>query len=214
MKSIYCIKNIITNEIYVGQTSRNIKERFSEHIRTSKRSSRHGQTKLYESIRRYKKDNFKVFLLEEVEDHMGDEKEKLWVEKLMQDHKILNVSLGGKGKTLLSEKDKNDIINKYKNENIRMIDLAKEYHVSESLIQNILKNTFEFNSSKRAQDSVSKKIKNIEKDIIFESLHDAAKYLIDNNLTKSLNVCSIIQKISLCAKKKRKTAYGFTWIFL
>ena len=48
----------------------------------------------------------------------------------------------------------------------------------------------------------------------FPSISDAARFLIENNLTIMENPSKIVPNISRCAKGRRKTAFGYCWKYL
>lgn len=54
---IYKITNLITNEVYIGQTTRTLEIRKSEHLNRARQGKR--KHKLYEAIRQYGEDAFK-----------------------------------------------------------------------------------------------------------------------------------------------------------
>lgn len=55
---VYCITNLINNKKYIGITSRSIFVRFQEHCS-------HNQTLVYDAIKKYGKENFKIEILED-----------------------------------------------------------------------------------------------------------------------------------------------------
>lgn len=108
MCGIYQITNLINNKIYIGK-SKNIKERWAEHIRESlleqqlwDSNYRNVQTPIHKAIRKYGKDNFKYDILEECSEEELNEKEIYWIKtKNSQDKNIgYNISKGGDGYTL------------------------------------------------------------------------------------------------------------------
>ena len=74
---IYLITNKITNEKYVGQTSRDLGVRFHEHL-----YEKEGTSKLKQSIKEFGALNFKIELLEEVSLEQVDKKQKEWINKI------------------------------------------------------------------------------------------------------------------------------------
>ena len=63
---VYCIKNTINNKEYIGLTTRTLQERWKQHIRESnKEGSWEWNTPLGNAIKKYGKDSFEIFILEE-----------------------------------------------------------------------------------------------------------------------------------------------------
>lgn len=87
---IYKITNKVTEDIYVGKTSRTLAERFYHHCYDSLNS----QTHLHRAIRKYGKENFIIELLEECDDSMLDELEVKWIAEL---NPAYNMTKGGEG---------------------------------------------------------------------------------------------------------------------
>ena len=111
--TIYCIENLETGKKYVGQTSRELHERWREHCGNSGTSV---SPKLKNSIKKYGKDAFAVDAIWEGECTQKelDAKEIEFIEKLGTLHPNgYNLTMGGAGgrhsdetKKLLSEKSK------------------------------------------------------------------------------------------------------------
>ena len=59
----YIITNILNNKIYIGITHRDIKDRFKEHIKLSRRKADDQKTAIAFAIKKYGKENFKIELL-------------------------------------------------------------------------------------------------------------------------------------------------------
>lgn len=94
MAFIYKITNTVTGQLYVGQTSRTINERFGDHVKNSKT----GTTYLYSAMRKYGKDSFNVELVEECPDSVLDEREIFWISELKSKAPTgYNMSDGGSG---------------------------------------------------------------------------------------------------------------------
>lgn len=94
---IYCIENKINGKKYVGQTKRDLNIRLSEHKSDSKKK----RGKLYNAIRKYGIDNFRVKVLKTIdntEDRLGaklGEYEKYYIEKYNTIAEGYNVVRGG-----------------------------------------------------------------------------------------------------------------------
>lgn len=99
---IYKITNTVNNKIYVGYTKKSLDERLKTHFYHAKR----GKLPLSQAIRKYKKENFKIELLEESEDdfYIHQQREKYWINKLnSRNPKIgYNVASGGDGGDTMS----------------------------------------------------------------------------------------------------------------
>ena len=85
---IYCITNIITNDTYIGYTSKTKEERLKKHVYNSKQ----GKTYLNKAMRKYGVENFRIEVLQE--DGNLNEDESFWIKKL--DPKY-NMTAGGEG---------------------------------------------------------------------------------------------------------------------
>lgn len=78
MIGIYKITNKINNKIYIGQ-SKNIEQRWKEHVRHSKDKYSRNKPYIHSAINKYGKDNFKFEVLEECKFEELDEREKYYI---------------------------------------------------------------------------------------------------------------------------------------
>ena len=99
---VYCIKNIINNKEYIGLTTRTLEERWKQHIRESNREGGwEWNTPLGNAIKKYGKDSFQVFVLEECSSKTEMKQKEIW---LIRERKSLasetgyNLTLGGDGR--------------------------------------------------------------------------------------------------------------------
>ena len=112
---IYCIKNIINNKEYVGLTTRPLEKRWKQHIyESNKQDSWEWNTPLGNAIKKYGKDSFQVFVLEECSSETELKQKEI---QLIKERKSLstetgyNLTLGGDGRLgyKLSEETKRKI---------------------------------------------------------------------------------------------------------
>lgn len=85
MTNIYKITDNTNNKIYIGQTTRDIKKRLSDHKSRSIRSTRPNDLNciLYQAMRQHGVDNFTIELIETVETrYQGDTREIYWIQEL------------------------------------------------------------------------------------------------------------------------------------
>ena len=100
---IYQIKNIVTDDIYIGKTTKTVEERFARHILNSKTQN----TYLYKAIRKYGKENFIVEVIETTENL--DERERFWIASKQPKY---NMTSGGDGGDTSSSPNFREAMNK------------------------------------------------------------------------------------------------------
>lgn len=75
---IYKITNLKNNKIYIGQTIRSLEKRWQEHLKAAHNNI---ELHLYEAIRTYGEDNFKIEIIDTAPTQdILDEKEKYWIQ--------------------------------------------------------------------------------------------------------------------------------------
>jgi hypothetical protein len=179
------------------------------------------KTDHYKAMNKYGIENFSIEFLGSYEEKILEEKE---VEYINIYHSYIkdngyNATFGGDGKRYL-ELDEQEIIEKF-NELGLAKEVSKHFNCDSSTILYILhKNNIDINPNKGcdiAKEKCSKPIIQYDTQMnvinTFTSLHDGAKWLKDNSNEIASSLTFIIQKISLCCKKIRKTAYGYIWEF-
>lgn len=101
---IYRIYNVLTNESYIGQTTKTIDYRFKEHVREAKSALR-GEKRNFPYFHRlllhYGPENFKIELLEEVADNKADEREIYWIEYYDSYYNGYNSTKGGQARPII-----------------------------------------------------------------------------------------------------------------
>lgn len=200
MYSIYCIKNLINNKMYVGKTKySDINKRFKEHISDSSRE-RCKNRPLYRAINKYGRENFEIFLLEAVEEELSCERESYWIKELNTYGSAgYNATTGGDGKPYVDEAL---VLSKYKELGfINKVADCTGYH--KKTISDILKRN---NIKTKNNIEVAKKI--LGKEVYmcdefgnelmdFDSLSSASEYIINfidsdfENARKRIGQCCL-----------------------
>ena len=81
---IYLITNICNDKKYVGQTKLDLQDRFNQHIRLG---CRENNRLINEAIIEYGKRNFKIELIEEIDDSLAAEIESFYIKKYLSHYK-------------------------------------------------------------------------------------------------------------------------------
>lgn len=207
---IYIIKNTINDKVYVGKTLDNIVKRFQEHKRDSINRMRE-ERPLYKAMNKYGVDNFYVELLEKCEIELLSQKEQEYIALYNSYENGYNATLGGDGKILY---DYQKIVTEFLNGKL-IKDLAQEFECCEDTIAKAvatagLKTTI--NSNQKRSRKVLMLDKNTEEKIqSFDSLSDAAQWLLDNGKTTA-QLKHIVSCISKVLNGERQTAYKYKWV--
>jgi group I intron endonuclease len=85
---IYRITNVVNSKFYIGKTSKTVQERFQRHCYNHQKQNTH----LYNAMRKYGVDKFKIEILEET--NSANEREIYWIETLQPHY---NMTIGGDG---------------------------------------------------------------------------------------------------------------------
>lgn len=93
MVNIYLITNLITKKQYVGKTIKSLSHRFNQHCNNNNNKNCY----LHQAINKYGRENFRIELLECVEDIEWQEKEKFYIKTLKAHYSQggYNISWGG-----------------------------------------------------------------------------------------------------------------------
>lgn len=98
MGYIYKITNLINNKIYIGQTRFNVETRFNQHLYEANKGEL--QYPLYQAIRKYGEENFKLDIIEEIDETLLNEREQYWIQyydSYIKNKKGYNCTYGGEG---------------------------------------------------------------------------------------------------------------------
>lgn len=210
MGYIYQIVNDINDKVYVGKTCRALNERFNEHVRAmSKRFCE--KRPLYYAMNKYGAEHFSIRLLEECEDSELDNREKYWIRAFDSRNHGYNATDGGDGALRFDHSAILDelVLNPYPAE------VARCVGCSQDLVRSIAKQhgiSVKHNTEFLRKYSPQKEIvgDNGKEFVCFDSACDAAKWVFEAGLAKTLN-SGVRSHIVDCANGKRHSAYGYNW---
>lgn len=134
---IYKITNNINGKIYIGQTKTSINRRFVSHKSAARRGINYI---LYKAIRKYGQENFKIELIEEVENNLANEREMFWIAEYNSTNNKFgyNSSIGGNVVNKPVGISKEQVLNMF-NAGTSAVKIAKILHTDVSHITEILK---------------------------------------------------------------------------
>ncbi len=112
MAKIYEIVNDINGKIYIGQTTRTLKERFRIHCRDRNKEAFKNRP-LYRAMNKYGIEHFHISLLEETD--IPNERETYWIEQKGSYQNGYNATRGGEGRCLIDHKEVKQLYDIYKN---------------------------------------------------------------------------------------------------
>ena len=214
MAYIYVITNDINGKQYVGKTSDTIQQRFKIHLKDSQ-NCKNEQRPLYQAMNKYGIEHFYIKELEECSVEKASEKEIFWIEKLNTYKNGYNATRGGDGttlydyKTIAAEytdiKDVKSTCDKIGCDPATLRKACRELGVEIISSQEISKQKL----SKQVYQCDKKTHKELQS---FNSLMEAATYMVENNLTNCKH-STIRTHISEVCRGKRKSAAGFYWHF-
>lgn len=209
MAFIYVITNDINGKQYVGKTNDTIKTRYEQHLKDRKKR-RCEKRPLYSAMNKYGIEHFSVEELEECSPEEAPAREAYWIDKLNTYHYGYNATRGGEG-SLLFDYDK--IFSVYQ-DILEIKKTAKICCCSPDTVSKIVRNNnvnpVEIQRIQQKK-KIGKKVRNVTKDIIFETIADAARYVQKENLSKDKSTQGISSHIREAANEKGKKAYSFEW---
>lgn len=211
MSYIYVITNDINDKKYVGKTNCSIEKRFQEHIWDSRRE-RCEKRPLYNAMNKYGVEHFSIKQLEKCSPEEAATKEIYWIGKLNTYENGYNATLGGDSKQYYNY---DEIINKYlelKNQK----ETAKYFNCDIDTVLRACraKNIETIPSQEVNKSQFGKKVFLIEKELTFDTIREAARFLQDNNITYNKSIGSIAKNISHVCTGERQSAYKLHWKFI
>lgn len=211
MAFIYKITNKTNGKIYIGKTEETVEKRFKQHLSESNRN-RCKDRPLYKAIKKYGKENFEVSLVEETQD--ADIREIFWINFYNSYSNGYNATKGGDGKSYVNKDLILDVLlNTTKNcaevarltgyDRATCVKVAKEnklYEKHSGLNNNLMKSVIGTN----LLDGTT---------MVFNSCREASRYFISLNNLNSKSESGYAGHIASCCNGKRKSAFGFRWIY-
>ena len=212
MAYIYKITNDINGKVYIGKTEHSIEKRFKEHCRD--RLKRQCEKRpLYSAMNKYGIEHFHIELIESTDN--PNEREAFWIEKFNSYHNGYNATKGGDGKSYLNY----DLIRNTYFELKNATDVAKKLNISTDSVRIAVRQVGKLRSGGQiSKEKTSKPVVMINKDTkcpirSFNSLKDAAKFLVNSGVIKEQPLDGMTCHIRACAHGHRKIAYGYMWVW-
>ena len=210
--TIYIIKNKINSKVYIGKTLSSIDKRFAEHKRDS---LKYTNRVLYRAFNKYGLDNFFIKELEKTSDEKLEEREIFYIEKYnsyigFSNSNGYNSTLGGDGKKYFAFSNE-EVIEKYRE--LKYISyVANFFKADEKTISNILKsNGIETNNKGKHFNKRVVMFLDDKEILRFNSIKEAAEYLLNNNLTKTKDLNYVVKGVSRVVNGSSKTYRGFVF---
>ena len=137
MGYIYKISNNINSKVYIGQTTRTIQERFSEHKNFAKNGS---NFLIHKNMRKNGIENFFVEKIEECPNNLLDNRERYWIQYYNSYYNGYNATTGGNN-VLMQKALPNfeQVYQDYVIENKTVQQIAKKYDICDESVRKILK---------------------------------------------------------------------------
>lgn len=206
MPYIYKIANDVNNKIYIGKTLKDVQSRWKEHCRDYLRESEEKRP-LYRAMNKYGVNHFSIEVVEECNSEILSDREKYWIEFYGSFKYGYNATLGGDGTRYCDY----DLIYALYNQNKTVKEIAQITGYTSDTCMVALE-SFGICSQERKRrgwDAICKPVAKIDKNTgeilsVYSSIKAAYADLGKQHSGHIAEVCS----------RKRKTAYGFSWIYI
>lgn len=190
MGTIYSITNLLNNKKYIGQTSKKPEDRWKEHIYRGTSNKWYRTSAITKAIHKYGANNFKFEVIEKTDNSLLNEREEYWIKYYNTFYNGYNSTQGGQ----LNGGYKYDIDSKLLIEQYNKLGstrkVAKLYNCDKDVIITRLHELNIDTSSYKRGEIVLQNIITKEQ-YIFPDKKAAARWLINNNYTKTKNVDSV-----------------------
>ena len=200
MGYIYKITNMLNNKVYIGQTVKTVQKRFTQHKNNSNKDY-FSQIVLYKAFNKYGFENFCCEEIEEVPNHLLDEREKYWIEYYDSYFNGYNSTLGGRA-TQLYEWDVDDIIERYlRLRSARKV--AEEIGCDHNTIDRLLNQYGVKRFSAKEQNTRPVRIQVEKTSFEFFNLNEAASWIVEQGYSKTTNVVNVRRGLAKALKENR-----------
>lgn len=213
MAFIYKIINDVNGKVYIGKTLHNVDKRWKEHINDSKRERTENRP-LYRAMNKYGVEHFHIETIEECVEEIAEEREVFWIKEYNSFGKNgYNATIGGDGKPYVHRA----LILWFWLGNMNIAEIAKLTMYDRCTISNTLK-SYGVTSKEILDRGLTNSRASLNPAKCVARL-DAKGNLIDV-FPSVANACTFLGKnprsphIGEVCNGKRKTAYGFKWMFL
>lgn len=204
---IYKITNKINNKIYIGQTARDIDSRYYEHKKCAENTNTNQP--LYNAMRKYGVEAFKVDLVEECDESMLNDREIYYIDKYDSYKNGYNATLGGDGRPTT---DYEELAKDFIATGQSMTAYAAEHGIKDTTIRNALRATDQLDEYKEIHPEYNPRFNTVAVNMLdkktgklietFESISKALRFL-DKDKDKG--------HIKAVCTGNRQTAYGYKW---
>jgi hypothetical protein len=126
---IYCILDNSNGKYYIGSTNLSVGERLQRHENNCKMwiKGKYKYTSSYEIIQN---NNYKIYLIKELEYDEDEEEQLLWLERKFIEDGIREGNCVNKNLPIITEEEKNEYRNQYRIDNREeILEYQKQYHI-------------------------------------------------------------------------------------
>lgn len=211
---IYKIINDINEKVYVGKTSNTIEERFKQHINDSTKRE-YEQRPLYNAINKYGAEHFSIYLIEECDSSVENEREQYWIGYYKGYEEGYNATRGGEGKNLYDY----DLIKNLLEQEISSKEISEKVGCCIDIVYKVAKiNNINLKKvdNELKQEMISSKVKvaqySLKNEYIqsFDSYAAAARWLFEQGIIKQISG-GVRTHIGEVCNGTRKSAYKYIW---
>ena len=204
--TVYAIKNKQTNQFYIGKTYKTIEERFSIHVRDSKKE-RNKNRKLYQAMNEFSIDSFTIFAIGEYEEGELELKEMYYIHLYESFKNGYNSTLGGDGRRYLTFSDE-EIMKLYKEFGTAK-KVANHLGICDETVRTVLKNhNVDLSKSRKRPVMI------VETGEVFDSVVECAEHLISTGKSKSNKVYGVRGCIARVLRGERQSFLNHTFSFV
>ena len=179
----------------------------------NKKNSRIYNFKIYQAMRKYGFDNFEFTTIEECMNEELEDREKYYIKLFNTTIDGYNEALGGAGKPLWTDKQIEACKILYENGWL-LQDISDIFNSNPKTVSKKIREKYNINTKENSIHNCSKAIigTNMSGEMVeFQSLSDAARYILNSNKTKSKKLATVISKIEISLHDVNKSAYGYKW---